>query len=100
MIIKGDLDRMAEDIGHAGKSWYAEHALAAKHEQGKLDVEVFKKSFYMQRMVQESAFLMNCWNVFVVYHVALYLFHYSLILTSRRVVPSIYSFFFDRIYLS
>jgi len=38
MIIKGDLDRMAEDIGHAGKSWYAVHEQAPESEQGKLDI--------------------------------------------------------------
>lgn len=34
MIIKGDLDRMAEDIGHAGKNRYDAYTQAPKQERG------------------------------------------------------------------
>lgn len=40
MIIKGDLDRMAEDIGHAGKSWYA----VQRQEEGKDDISIYTYS--------------------------------------------------------
>lgn len=47
MIIKGDLDRMAEDIGHAGKSCCAQAPGRAEGQAWHLGGYSFRAAVYM-----------------------------------------------------